>query len=117
MIFPAFSSPSSAQSIEDLSPRDKHAVIDGLAALKACGHLRASVHHSLVFATVRDAERIAYLLQSAPTNAIDAFFVFLDLLECEPDRGAELLLNSSPNARSGRVSLARYARLSAACQP
>jgi hypothetical protein len=45
---------------EELSPRDEHQVRDGLAALKACGTICASVHHSFVFATARMRSTIAW---------------------------------------------------------
>lgn len=40
----------------------------------------------------RHIQESGYLLQSAGADPIHAFFVFLDLLECDPERFAELLL-------------------------
>jgi hypothetical protein len=53
----------------------------------------------------RDGERIAYLLQSAPANAVDALFVFLDLLECEPERVGERPLSHPQMHASGAYLL------------
>jgi hypothetical protein len=53
----------------------------------------------------RDGERIAYLLQSAPANAVDALSVFLDLLECEPERVGERPLSHPQMHASGAYLL------------